>query len=257
MHTSRNTILYPGLLWALFMMLMLQCTTSQRARLVPSYQLMPIDISYLPDSLAEATIQPYREQLLMSMDQVIGISKKRLTEAPVESPLGNFVADAILVQAGDYYSQKIDLSVINNGGLRAPIPQGPVKLSHIYELMPFENTLYILELNGAQTRALFDLLARDQRMAIANSVAIVQNRRATKIFIDGAPFVDQKTYTLAVSDYLAQGGGGMDFLSEAKVLATKDVKIRDLIIEYIKRLEADGIEIDAEIEGRVKLIPEQ
>jgi hypothetical protein len=47
----------------------------------------------------------------------------------------------------------------------------------------------------------------------------------------------------------------MEFLKEARVLATVDVKIRDMIIEHIIWLEGQGSAADAVIEGRVKLIP--
>ena len=217
--------------------------------------MLPVSESYAEDSIAEATIQPYRQSLQEQMDIVIGQSNKRLEEAQVESLLGNFVTDAILFQSTKHYPEKIHLSVITNGGLRAPIPQGPVRIANIYELMPFENLLYILELNGSQTQFLFNKMATSKSVAVANSVVIVEDDKPVKIFIDGTPFDQNKQYVLAVSDYLAQGGGGMDFLTEAKVLATVDVKIRDLIIDYIKELDSRGIAVDAEIEGRVKLLP--
>lgn len=242
-------------LWFPLLMALVQCLPSTSSVLQPSYQLLPVNDTYTPDSLTEVTIGPYREQLAEQMDVVIGHSKKWLVEGEVESLLGNFVADAILLQSSRHYPDKIHMSVINNSGLRAPIPEGPIKISNIYELMPFENLLYILELDGSQTQSLFNLLARDKRASVANSVVIIENNKPTKVFIDGAPFREEERYVLAVSDYLAQGGSGMEFLKQAKVLATFEVKIRDLIIEYIKQLAADGVAIDAEIEGRVQLMP--
>jgi len=234
---------------------LVQCAPAKKPVLVPSYQLLPIDSSYTIDSLAEATISPFRQQVNAEMDLVIGHSNKSLIEKEVESLLGNFVADAILLESSRYFNDKIHLSVINNSGLRAPIPEGPVKIADIYELMPFENFLYVLELDGSQTKALFDLLASSKRVAVSNSVVIVENDKPVKIFIDGSPFREDKNYILAVSDYLAQGGGGMEFLKGAKVLAAENVKIRDLIIDHISRLDSIGQPVDAEIEGRVRLIP--
>jgi 2',3'-cyclic-nucleotide 2'-phosphodiesterase (5'-nucleotidase family) len=235
-------------------LLLLACKSSSGTVLTPDFQLLTVDASYVNDSSAELLISPYRDQLTKAMDVTIGHSSKRLTEKEGESLLGNFVADAILEQSSLYYPDKIHLSVINNGGLRAPIPEGPVKISNIYELMPFENTLYILELNAGQTKALFDLLASSKRIAVANSVVIVQDDKPAKIFIDGGPFTENQNYVLAVSDYLANGGGGMEFLEQAKVLEKTDVKIRDLIVDQIKLLESKGTAVDAEIEGRVKLV---
>lgn len=247
--------LFRGMIWLVTVLVLAQCTASRNPVLMPSYQLLPVDNSYAVDSLAEATITPYRDQLAAKMDIVIGQSRKRLVEKEVESALGNFVADAILLESGRYYNGKIHMSVINNGGLRAPIPEGPIKLANIYELMPFENSLYIVEMDGVQTRAMFDLLASSKRLAVSNSVVIVEDDRPVKIFIDGAPFKDDQRYVLAVSDYLAQGGGGMEFLIGAKILDISEVKIRDMIIDHISRLDSIGQPVDAEIEGRVKLLP--
>ena len=241
--------------WFLLLLLLVQCTATKNQLQISEYQLLPVDASYTNDSLAEATIQPYRESLQEQMDIVIGQSKKRLEEAQVESLLGNFVTDAILFQSARHYPDKIHLSVITNGGLRAPIPQGPVRIANIYELMPFENLLYILELSGSQTQLLFNKMATSKNLAVANSVVIIENDKPVKIFIDGTPFDPNGHYVLAVSDYLAQGGGGLEFLKEAKVLATVNVKIRDLLIDYIKELDSTGMAVDAEIEGRVKLLP--
>ena len=230
------------------------CTPAATTKLEPSAQLLSIDDAYSEDSLAEATIVPYREQMADEMNVVIGHSNQRLIEGEVESLLGNFVTDAILEQSRLHYPGEVHMSIVNNGGLRAPIPQGDIKLSTIYELMPFENFLYILELDGPQTKSMFDLLAKTKRLAVANSVVLVENDQASKIFIAGAPFDINKRYRIAVSDYLANGGGGMDFFEQAQVVQKSDIKIRDLIIDHVKWLEKEGRLADAKIEGRVKII---
>ncbi len=233
----------------------LHCAPSTNFLLEPHSVLIPIDTSFRADSSAEAIIVPYRNRMRMQMEVVIGHSEKRLVLGKVESPLGNFVADAILFQSRLNFTGKIHMSVVANEGIRAPIPKGPVKRATVYELMPFENLLYILELNGAQTRSLFNLLASNKRLSIGNSVVLVEDDKPLKIFIDGEPFRADQKYVLAVADYYAQGGSGMSFLTEAKVLAKFNLKIRDMIIEHIVSLESKGKAVNAEIEGRVKLIP--
>jgi 2',3'-cyclic-nucleotide 2'-phosphodiesterase (5'-nucleotidase family) len=255
MKNSSNRGLKRFGLWTIIWLLLVQCATTRTQLQLSEYQLLSVDESYRQDSLAEATIQPYRQMLQDEMDIIIGHANKRLVEDKVESLLGNFVTDAILFQSARYYSEKVHFSMITNGGLRAPIPEGPVNIGNIYELMPFENLLYILELDGAQTQMLFNKLARDKNVAVSNSVVLIEDDQPVKIYIDGSPYDSKQQYILAVSDYLAQGGGGMEFLKEARVLAIIDVKIRDMIIDHIKELDAKGVAINAEIEGRVKLIP--
>ena len=247
-------ITYRTIIPFLFLVLV-KCTPSASTILVPNPELLTVDNTYAADSMAEATIAPFRIIMEEEMDVIIGHSDKQLVEGNGESLLGNFVTDAILEQSRINYPGTVHMSVITNGGLRAPIPKGVIKVFHIYELMPFENLLYILELNSSQTKALFTMLAKDLRVSIANSVVLIEDNKAARIFIDGQPFKEDQTYVLAVSDYLAQGGGGMEFLKEARILATVNLKIRDMIINHIKGLETNGEIVDAEIEGRVKFIP--
>lgn len=242
------------LLWLLPLWL-LGCKTTGSKILVSDYQLLTVDSTLQDDNSVEKIIAPYREELSASMNKIIGHSRKRLTEKEVESLLGNFVSDAILDQSRLHYNGTIHLSVVNNSGLRAPIPEGPVTLSDIYELMPFENMLYIVELDGSLTLKLFEKLAKDKRLAVSNSVVIIQQDKPTRIFINGAPFKEDQRYVVAISDYLANGGGGMEFLKQAKILQKINVKIRDLIVDEIRLKESKGSPVDAEIEGRVQLIP--
>lgn len=251
----KKKYLHRFFLLALLPLSLVACKSASRQITVSDYQLMTVDESYTQDSIAEATIAPYREQLSESMDKIIGNARMQLSEKEVESLLGNFVADAILEQSRLHYFGDIHLSVINNGGLRAPIPAGPVTVASIYELMPFENILYIVEMDGSLTQQLFNKLARDKRLAVSNSVVVIREDKPIKIFIDGEPFKSDQKYVLAVSDYLANGGGGMEFLKQAKVLEKIDIKIRDLIIDQIKLLGSNGVPIEAEIEGRVMLVP--
>ena len=78
------------------------------------------------------------------MNEVLTYSKINLTKKGSESLLGNFVTDLCLEQ----FSDQADICIMNNGGLRFPLPKGEVTIGDIYKLMPFENKLVVLELNG-------------------------------------------------------------------------------------------------------------
>lgn len=240
---------------ALWCLLMVACTPAASVISKTEANLLPVSDQYPPDSLAAATIAPFKTIMTQQMQEVIGFAPKRLEKASIESPLGNFVADAILSQARIHYDDDISFSVVTIGGLRAPIPQGPIKVATIYELMPFENLLVILELTGSQTKALFDLLALNQRMAVSNCVVLVKDDKLHKLFLDGAPFDENRSYMVAISDYLASGGDNLYFLKSAKVLASIDIKIRDMIIDQIKSIHAQGLPVTAEVEGRIKILP--
>lgn len=210
-----------------------------------------VDSLVAPDPEMMALIAPYKENISKEMNEIIGYAAKELTEGPVESALGNFVADLTEEKAEQYSGMEVDMGAITMGGLRVPVPEGAVRLRDIYELMPFENYVLLLELTAAQTLQLFEYAARTKDIAISGSRLVTENGKPVSVEIGGRPFDPEKTYTLAISDYLANGGDNMEFLKDAKRLAVPDIKLRDVIIEKFKDLQAQGKKADANIEGRV------
>jgi 2',3'-cyclic-nucleotide 2'-phosphodiesterase (5'-nucleotidase family) len=82
----------------------------------------------------------------------------------------------------------------------------------------------------------------------------VQNGQASNILIGGQPFNPQKKYTLAVSDYLANGGDNLSFLKEAIQTENAGILLRDAIINHIRQLTSQGKPVEARVEGRVKVL---
>lgn len=213
-----------------------------------------VDSQIVADENIVNIIEPYKVQLDQTMNEVIGYSSVEMVKQKGESTLGNFVADAILKKSIEAYGREIDMAAITIGGLRNPIPEGAVMLKSVYELMPFENAVYILELTGGETRQLFDYLAEKQNIAISNSMVILRGEDILNVFIGGKPLDENQTYTLAISDYLAGGGDHMAFLKEAKVIEKLTLKVRDLLIEEIREQNSSGQKISASIEGRIKYL---
>ena len=118
---------------------------------IKSKQNSIVSVSASPDSLITSIIEPYKIGIDSVMNEVLCVSEIEMTKGRPESLLGNFVTDLCL----DQYSDLSDICIMNNGGLRSTLPQGEITRGKIYELMPFENELVVLELN---TSELFDLI---------------------------------------------------------------------------------------------------
>lgn len=52
-----------------------------------------------------------------------------------------------------------DFAVFNTGGLRRPLPLGNITRGDVFELMPFENELVILTMNGEAVKKLVNFIA--------------------------------------------------------------------------------------------------
>jgi 2',3'-cyclic-nucleotide 2'-phosphodiesterase (5'-nucleotidase family) len=212
-----------------------------------------VDSLIVPDADALALIAPYKATLDAEITRVLGNARYELAKGPVESALGNFVADLTEEKASQYAGIAVDMGAITIGGLRVPIAEGPIRLNDVFELMPFENMVWILELTPAQTRQLFAYAAARKNIAISSSKLLVANDEPLHIEINGQTLDPERKYTLAVSDYLANGGDDMNFLKEARVLQKLDVKLRDIIVEKVEEEEAAGRQIEARVEGRVQI----
>jgi hypothetical protein len=77
------------------------------------------------------------------------------------------------------------------------------------------------------------------------------NKRPQAILIGGQPLDPARTYTIAISDYLAGGGDHMEFLKAATARHT-GLLLRTAIIDHIKALTAAGQPVTAKVEGRVR-----
>ncbi|MFT2008395.1 5'-nucleotidase C-terminal domain-containing protein [Pontibacter sp. 13R65] len=216
---------------------------------------VPVNGTLEENSFAEATIAPYRERVTTQMSEVIGRSEAELTKGEYQSPLGNFVVDLLLEVAQELYDQPIDMAVATNGGFRSPIPEGDVTIGNAFELMPFENELLVLTLDGSTTQELFDFAARTKIAPMANATYTVVGGKATDIYIAGKPFDAAKNYTVLTSDYLANGGDNMSMFSKALATDKVDILMRDAIIRHIRKLTASGKTITVDTAPRVTIHP--
>lgn len=216
-----------------------------------------VNSDIVADSAIAAIISPYKYDLDKQMKTVIGRAAHNLDNQPGwgESKLGNFVADLLLTQSKKKFGRKIDMAIMNaHGGLRSTISHGPITKENIYELMPFENNVLVLKMSGQLTQRFFDHCAKTKRNNVAAARFTIKDDKATLISINGEPFDPGGQYTLAISDYLADGGGGFGFLDQADRLADLDYKMRDMIIDYIKDLSDQNKVVEAQLDGRIKII---
>ncbi|WP_400193798.1 5'-nucleotidase C-terminal domain-containing protein [Hymenobacter sp. B81] len=205
------------------------------------------------DPRAEAVIVPYRQRVQQQMGEVIGTAPEPIRKNPGESPLANFAADLMRERAATALGQPIDLGVMTNGGLRAELPAGPLTVGSVFELMPFENELVVLEAPGPVVQQLFEYCARIKMALSGATYAVTAEGKPTDIRIGKELFDPNKErlYTIAISDYLAGGGDKLDFFRPLAPRKT-GVLVRSAINDHIRALTKAGKPVEAKVEGRVK-----
>ena len=199
-------------------------------------------------------ITEYKEQLEVDMDEVIGRSEKELTKNETESTLGNFIADVMRMRSNKYYDGEVDAAVVALGELQGTLPAGELQIRDVYEVVPFDNTIHILELSGDQIMRVFKVLAKRKDLAVSNSLVIIKNDKVEQVFVGGRLVDHDKKYIVAISNKLTEVGDGLLFLKDLEQLKHLEIRSRDLVIDHIKALDFAGEKIDAGIEGRVKIL---
>ncbi len=209
-----------------------------------------ISDSLQPDSAVEAMIAPFRERLAAGISEEIGETTVHLQKGGLESGLGNMAADAMLSVANSIAATPVHMALTNNGGLRVSIAKGPITVGEIYELMPFENMMTVLELSSVQVDSLAQQLAAARGEPIAGFSFTIDEptRTAHDIMIGDAPLAADSTYRLVTSDYLANGGGRIAAIWQPLGREDLSMLLRDAFIEYIREKGT----ISPEVEGRIR-----
>ena len=249
--TMRITIVY---IFALFTLLSCSKTLHLTTTEVSGVR-MTTDVAE-PDAAITQFIQPYKKELDAKMDQVIGVAANHINKGKPESPLGNLLSDIIQNAAQERSGKNIDFSIQNYGGIRiGSIPKGEITVGRIFELMPFDNLISIVEVPGMWMDTLINRFALGGGWPISKELRfeLTEDRKAQKVLISGKPLDHNRTYSVAMPDYIANGGGSMFFLTDFKK-TDLDYLIRDAIIHWIKEQTAAGNEIDVANDGRITKI---
>ena len=208
--------------------------------------------SYTNDLAISDMIAPYKAELDKTMNEVIGQNESEMTKGKPNSTLTNWFADAIWEEVNVQPGLKADFAVQNYGGVRVnSFAAGPVTVGAIYELMPFDNAMFILTMTGAQVQSLFDKIAESNGWPLSRSVSFTTEfGKAAGVKIKGKDLDVNAVYQAAIPDYVANGGDNMDFLKECPKVETGKL-VRDLLISYVKRQTAEGRPLKADTTTRI------
>ena len=171
-----------------------------------------------------------------------------------ETNVGNLIADSFRA------FHQSDIAFANGGGIRANVEAGELTMKGALSIMPFGNTVCLLELSG-----------QDVWNALEHGASGVEEKKGRFLQISGAryeydwskpagqrllsvavgekPLDLSKTYSVALPSYVFSGGDGFSMMKNGKPLvppisARKDIEV---FIEYCQNMKI----IDAKTEGRI------
>ena len=240
--------------WLILLCILLAaCSSPTEYETTMTWSPVQVDSEIEGNKAIEAIIAPYKADLDAKMNEVIGYAAHDLTSrGGYESDLGTFVTKLLLTQSRSVFKTEVDVAIMNHrGGLRAPINEGPITLGEVFEVMPFENEMRLIELTGDQLMEVIRHVGKSGRSMIWPVRFSVANSVVSKVSLNGKAIVPDQTYVLAISDYLANGGGGFNMLTDLKRIEVTPALQRDFIVNEIRQKTAQGDSIDTKVANLV------
>lgn len=216
---------------------------------------IPIDskLDVMADKSYTAYLEPVKEQLGAKMNVVIGQAVETMTGHAPESLLSNWNADVYRQAGTEFLGTSVDVSIVNLGGLRTEIPAGNITVGKIFELMPFENELVILWLKGDKLAELIQFFAKVGGEGVSGIKMGIKNGKGENVTINGNSIDRSKIYSIATSDYLAGGNDKMIQLAHYEKRVNTGLKLRNILLETIKKETAKGNKIQSKFDGRISI----
>ena len=201
-----------------------------------------IEVNTHEDSLINVFIDPYKTSIESEMNEIISFTKSDLIKNKPVGNLGNFVTDLCLSYT------EADICVMNNGGLRSSISKGNITVGMIYELMPFENELVIVELSKTDFFEMLLHIIEKGGEPISGVKVVATNNE----IIDYKPkfnFEKKQKIKILTSDYLADKKEFFKNKEQIKI----GIKLRDAIINYCRNNDT----IFTKVDDRIKIINDE
>ena len=171
-------------------------------------------------------------------------------DGELNSTLSNMFADATYEMSNPVFNKmsgkNIDIVLLNNGGIRSIISRGNISEKTAFELMPFENSIVVLELSGLSIIKMIDYLRKVKLQHPISGLQITLNNdySVNEVKINGVDIENEKKYYVATTDYLLEGGDKMYFLAETTKTTYINYKMRDILIDYFKKYDTLKLKSD-------------
>lgn len=211
----------------------------------------------LTDQQVKLMIEDSQKEIAPVKNIVVGHTLHALPHdrnAMAQTPLGQWVTDTLKQAAG------ADIAFQNTGGLRTGIMTGDITMGNLYEVMPFDNTLFTVEMTGTQIMQVLEYGIGNKKIGMLQysglkvayeTLSPAGIRIATVVAADGTLLQSEKKYKVVINDFMAAGGDGFTMFREGTNLYDMGIPVRDIIAEALRKQQV----IDFSPDDRWQAVP--
>jgi 5'-nucleotidase len=212
-----------------------------------------------PDAKIAAILDPYMQRVNAKRNEPTGIrtAAKITRDYYHESPLGDLLADAIREAA------KADIGFINSGSIRIDLPAGDLVYADVFNVMPFDNYVAVVQMTGAQIAEALRIfnsadrgLLQVSRLRYTKDMTKDSEHRVTSLTLaNGQPLDPNALYRVAMPDFLAAGGDGLlpviNAIPKERISVDERRTFRDAFIDVVSKWPQP---VNVNAEGRVTVV---
>ena len=184
-----------------------------------------------------------------------------------EAVLGDLIADGVLEATRGHGAE---IGFMNIGGIRKDLDVGAdlvVTQGQAQVVLPFSNTLVLLDMSGADIRAVLEqqwqrpnadsesfLLQVSSNLHYTwdKTRALGQRIVPGTLTLNGAPIDEKRVYTVAVNNFLSEGGDGFPQFAKAPNKRNTNLLDLDSFIAHLVKLEKAGQPAGSAMPARIE-----
>jgi 2',3'-cyclic-nucleotide 2'-phosphodiesterase (5'-nucleotidase family) len=176
-------------------------------------------------------VERYRREVGRELDIVIGRAEDDLPEDRTRlSPAGAWLTDCVRKYT------KTDVAFQNAGGIRTGLESGPVRIRSLFEMMPFDNYLMTLYMNGASVKKVLEHgvsfaphVVQASGIEYTWDAELPRGARLIEASIRGRDIRDDEVYSVTAPDFIVRGGDGYEAFAEGTDAVTTRNLVRDVL----------------------------
>ncbi len=177
-----------------------------------------------------------------------------------ETNLGNLAADAARAATG------ADVAFVNGGGIREDIQIGDITKGKIAAIFPFGNTIEVKKITGEDLLAMLEVSVSDYPAAKGAFLQVsglkftfdpnlAVGSKVTKATVGGEALDKTKEYTVAVNDFMANGGDGYEVLKKYTKIGEFGT-YEEIIQNYLVTNGTKGSDVEGRVTALEVVVPE-
>lgn len=190
---------------------------------------------------------------MSALKAVVAHSAREMNQKQPDGDLSNWIVDHIMEDVAATTRRRVDVGIINSGGIRVDMPAGDVIMDDIVSMFPFRNHLCYVALAGTDLLEVFSKMAAGRVQPFGGAKLVVEDGKIDTLIVAGAPIDPEKVYGLATIDFLLDGGDGLTLAKNAKELIITDKLVVDSMLPYVESYEKDGRLIEGSSDGRFEV----